>query len=133
MIKQEKCKLCNNKITTLAIRTFFLLLRKHLILLHESCILLKITIDFLWKHPSVLWTNLKNNFGLIVRRRNYKGISDDSMAVFEWHPREYLGSECIKLNFFGPNDFIWIILYNFTLLIYFSLQFLKLDFVSLQT
>ena len=27
----------------------------------------------------------------------------------------------------------WMILYNFTLLIYFSLQFLKLDFISLQT
>ena len=28
---------------------------------------------------------------------------------------------------------VWMILYNFTLLIYFSLQFLKLDFISLQT
>ena len=164
-----------------------------------------------------IWMQLQNNFSLIVRRRNYWGIYNDSTAVFEWHPRENLGSECIKLIFFfsqmtlfeavknsplwpliiscpwqGPkckfrkskyfrknkskvmafyafktvisklysfglnekaelffgvwnsNDFLtrilykfritfWIILYNLPLLIYFSLQFLKLDFISLQT
>ena len=47
-----------------------------------------------------IWMQLQNNFSLIVRRRNYWGIYNDSTAVFEWHPRENLGSECIKLIFF---------------------------------